>query len=145
MSMNLWLGGFGGADGGLSGSWNWLEDGGTAWRVFLKESELIDPGPSKTFLLLDMREDSIDIGNFATDMRGWPDQPGQTGFYDLPGNYHHRSGGLSFVDGHTEIHRWRDDRTMPPLVKGGRVPDVLASPDNPDILWLQERSTRRNP
>jgi len=145
MSMNLWLGGFGGADGGLSGSWNWLEDGGTAWRVFLKESELIDPGPSKTFLLLDMREDSIDIGNFATDMRGWPDQPGLTGFYDLPGNYHHRSGGLSFVDGHTEIHRWRDDRTMPPLVKGGRVPDVLASPDNPDILWLQERSTRRNP
>jgi len=145
MSMNLWLGGFGGTDGGLSGSWDWSLVGGTVWRVFLKESQLTDPGPSKTFLLLDMREDSIDIGNFATDMRGWPDVPAQTGFYDLPGSYHHRAGGLSFVDGHTEIHRWVDSRTMPPLVKGGFVADVLSSPENPDIRWLQERSTRRNP
>jgi hypothetical protein len=143
--MNLWLGGFGGTDGGLSGSWNWTAEGGTAWRVFLRESQLLDPGPARTFLLLDMREDSIDIGNFATDMRGWPDQTQQAGFYDFPGSYHHRAGGLSFVDGHAEIHRWRDDRTMPPLVKGGLVPDVISSPGNRDVVWLQERSTRPNP
>jgi len=134
MSMNLWVGGFGGTDGGLS-------DGG--WRVYLRESEMVDPGPVRTFLLLDMREDSIDIGNFATDMRGWPDKPAQTGFYDFPASYHNRAGGLSFADGHSEIKRWLDPRTMPRLVKGGLVPDVIASPRNKDIIWLQERATRK--
>ena len=135
MSMNLWVGGFGGDSLGLSGF--------DTWRVYLKESDMIDPGPAKTFILLDMREDSIDIGNFAPDMRGWPNQPELTGFYDYPASYHNGAGGFSFADGHAEIHRWRDPRTMPPLQKDGLIPDVLSSPNNPDVLWLQERSTRR--
>jgi len=135
MSMNLWVGGFGGSDGGLS-------DPGV-WRIYLKESDFLDPGPARTFLFLDMREDSIDIGNFAVDMRGWPDQPGFVGFYDLPGSYHNRAGGLSFVDGHSEVRRWQDARTTPPLVNGGLIPDVVPSPENKDIIWLQERGTRK--
>ncbi len=134
MSMNLWIGGFGGLDGGLS-------DG--LWKIYLKESDLVDPGPARTFLFLDMREDSIDIGNFAVDMHGWPDQPEQTGFYDLPASYHNRAGGLSFADGHAEVRRWLDGRTTPPLVKGGLIPDVISSPDNKDIIWLQERGARK--
>jgi hypothetical protein len=106
-------------------------------------TDLIDPGPTKTWLLLDMREDSIDIGNFATDMRGWPDNWAVTGFYDLPGFYHHRACGFSFADGHSEIKRWLDQRTMPPLVPDGQVADGFASPKNKDVVWLQERSTRR--
>src|SRR3989442_4531265 len=137
MSMNLWVGGFGGEDGGLS-------DGGI-WQVYLKEPEMADPGPARTFVLLDMREDSIDIGNFATDMRGWPDQPTRTAFYDFPASYHNHAGGLSFADGHSEIRRWLDPRTTPPLVKGGLIPDVISSPNNRDVIWLQERSTRRRP
>jgi prepilin-type processing-associated H-X9-DG protein len=106
---------------------------------------MVDPGPAKTFVFLDMREDSIDIGNFAPDMRGWPDQPELTGFYDYPASYHGQAGGFSFADGHAEIHRWRDPRTMPPLQKDGLIPDVLASPNNRDVIWLQEHSTRANP
>jgi prepilin-type N-terminal cleavage/methylation domain-containing protein len=145
MSMNFWVGGFAGYDGALSGGRNWPYGtyGGDPWRVFLKLPEIEKEGAATIFLFMDMREDSIDWGNFATDMRGWPDNPGQAGFYDLPGSYHHRAGGLSFVDGHAEIKRWRDDRTMPPLVEGGLVPDQYSSPNNPDIVWLQERSTRR--
>jgi len=144
MSMNLWVGGFGGVDGGLSGSHDWALPGGSKWRVFLSEQDILARGPAQTFLLLDMRQDSIDIGNFATDMRGWPDQPERWGFYDLPGSYHNRAGGLSFTDGHAEIHKWLDPRTTPPLEKAGRIPDVIASPDNQDCLLLQERSTRPN-
>jgi prepilin-type N-terminal cleavage/methylation domain-containing protein len=151
MSMNFWIGGFVGYDGGLSGGKGYVNPpyyppgtyGGDPWRTYLKMTEFIDPGPSKTFLFLDMREDSIDWGNFAVDMRGWPDHPERTGFYDLPGSYHHRAGGFSFVDGHAEIKRWKDDRTLPPLVRGGLVNDQTASPNNPDIVWLQEHSTRR--
>jgi prepilin-type processing-associated H-X9-DG protein len=134
MSMNFWFGGFGGDDGGLSGG---------GWRLYFKWSHMVDPGPTRTWLLLDMREDSIDIGNFAPDMRGWPDQFAQTGFYDLPGMYHGKACGFSFADGHAEIKRWRDPRTTPPLVLGGLINDQLASPRNQDVVWLQERSTRK--
>jgi hypothetical protein len=89
-----------------------------------------------------MREDSVDWGNFATDMTGWPDNPEQAGFYDLPGSYHHLAAGFSFTDGHSEIHRWRDSRTMPPLVTGDVIPDQYRSPNNPDIRWLQDHATR---
>jgi prepilin-type processing-associated H-X9-DG protein len=126
----------------LSGGDGFTE-GGNLWRIYLKFSELTDPGPGDTFVFLDMREDSIDVGNFATDMRGWPDQPARRGFYDLPASYHNRAGGLSFADGHAEIKRWLDDRTMPPLVKDGYVRDVVASPNNPDVAWLQYHATRR--
>ena len=136
MSMNLWVGGFVGYDGGLSGGLGYVNPplyppgtrGGSPWRVYLK---------------MDMREDSIDWGNFATDMTGWPDQPDQAGFYDLPGSYHHRAGGFSFVDGHSELKRWMDQRTMPPLDLGGMIPDQFRSPNNVDVLWLQEHATRR--
>lgn len=145
MSMNFWVGGFGGYDGNLSGGNKYPIGtyGGDPWRVYLKMSDFVDPGPSSTWLLMDMREDSIDWGNFATDMRGWPDQPEKTAFYDLPGSYHLRAGGLSFADGHAVIKRWTDKRTTPPIVIGGLVPDQYSSPNNNDIIWLQERSTRR--
>ena len=68
-------------------------------------SDMTDPGPSQTFVFLDMRQDSIDIGNFATDMIGWPNNPAQNAFYDLPGSYHNRGGGFSFADGHAEIKK----------------------------------------
>jgi prepilin-type N-terminal cleavage/methylation domain-containing protein len=142
MSMNLWVGGFGGCAGGLSGS-DWWTTGGNPWRVYLRTSEMVDPGPSKTFVFLDMRPDSIDIGNFAPNMNGWPDQPGSLGFYDLPGFFHDRACGFSFADGHSEIHRWLDDRTMPPLVQQGEINDWISAPNSPDVTWLQDHSTRR--
>jgi prepilin-type N-terminal cleavage/methylation domain-containing protein len=142
MSMNIWVGGFRGTDQGLSDSLDAWAVGGGKWRVYLKATDLVDPGPTRTFVFLDMREDSIDVGNFAPDMRGWPDQPEAQGFYDLPGSYHHRANGFSFADGHAEIHRWWDDRTMPPLVRDGYVNDSYRSPNNRDITWLQEHSTR---
>jgi prepilin-type N-terminal cleavage/methylation domain-containing protein/prepilin-type processing-associated H-X9-DG protein len=135
MSMNLWVGGFGGRDFGISGA--------GVWRIYLKESDMIDPGPARTFVLLDLREDSIDIGNFATDMRGWPDEPGEVGFLDYPASYHLGGGGFSFADGHAEMRRWLDSRTTPPLQRDGLVPDIMPSPGNKDIIWLQERATRR--
>ena len=139
MSMNVYLGGWGGTYG------NWDHAMGRVWsdfRIYLKQSDLANPGPANVFVFLDMREDSIDMGNFATSMAGWPDQPDQLGFFDLPAFYHHFAAGFSFADGHSEIRRWRDSRTTPPLVPNGLVNDSFSSPNNPDIIWLQERATR---
>jgi prepilin-type N-terminal cleavage/methylation domain-containing protein len=134
MSMNLWVGGFGGRDFGISGA--------NTWRIYLQDSEMLNPGPSQIFIFLDMREDSIDVGNFGTDMRGWPDEPERNAFLDYPASYHLRAGGLSFADGHAEMRRWVDDRTMPPVVRDGLIPDVVPSPNNRDVTWLQDRATR---
>jgi len=135
MSMNFYLGGFGAWDGSP-----YLDTAG--YKLYFKQAELADPGPSFIFVFLDMREDSIDIGNFCTRMTGWPDQPASYGFYDLPGQYHHFSGSFSFADGHSEIHRWRDPRTMPAVQVNGSAPDQFDSPNNQDVAWLQEHSTR---
>jgi hypothetical protein len=48
-----------------------------------------------------------------------------------------------FADGHAEIKRWMDPRTTPPLKRNSLIPLNVASPNNPDVAWLQERSTSR--
>jgi prepilin-type N-terminal cleavage/methylation domain-containing protein len=135
MSMNVYLGGWGGTDGG----WNYQPPP----IFYFKEAELNNPGPSLIFVFLDMREDSIDMGNYATNMRGYsPNNPNAYGFFDLPGSYHAGANSFSFADGHSEKKKWLDARTFPPLYPNKLVRDVKPSPGNPDVAWLQERSTR---
>ncbi len=139
MSMNVYLGGWGGTYG------NWDHVMGAIWsdfKIYSKMSDLANPGPANLFVFLDMREDSIDMGNFATAMAGWPDRPNEYRFFDLPGFYHHFAAGFSYADGHSEIHKWRNSATTPPLVRNGMVNDSFDSPNNPDVRWLQERATR---
>jgi prepilin-type processing-associated H-X9-DG protein len=59
--------------------------------------------------------------------------------------YHNGACGFSFADGHSEMTKWLDSRTTPPLVPNipsHYVGDKFASPNNQDIAWLQERATR---
>lgn len=140
MAMSIWLGGFG---GNLSLSFPGFQS--PPWRLYRRLNDLVDPGPTMTAVFWDEREDAINTGNFGIDMSGFPDQPNLFQLAeDLPASYHHRAGGLSFADGHSEIRRWVDSRTMPPLRKDQRLnPNVLIpSPNNRDVLWLQERATR---
>jgi len=137
MSMNVYLGGWGGTDG----NWGWSR----TWKFFMKTSDFAPMPVTKVFVLLDMREDSIDMGNFATKMDGYSETAPDTnlyGFYDLPGTYHNGACGFSFADGHSEIRKWVDERTRPPLVRNGQVRDGFLSAGNPDVAWLQDRSTR---
>ncbi len=142
MAMNLYVGGFDGTDGG----WSWADP----YSVFTKYNQIgasDSPGPSKTFVFLDMRQDRVNWGNFMTDMRGFPNNPGQYHFTsDLPGMYHDGAAGFSFADGHAEIKRWLDPRTTPPMASmvigdPGAQPDV-PSPNNRDVGWLQDHATR---
>ena len=99
-------------------------------------------GAAKLWLFMDMREDLINWGNFMVNMTGYsPSNPTQYQFTsDLPGFYHNRSATFSFADGHGEIHKWLDSRTVPPLGFSGS--SSIASPYNPDIAWLQDHSGR---
>ncbi|MBI2929634.1 MAG: prepilin-type N-terminal cleavage/methylation domain-containing protein [Verrucomicrobia bacterium] len=143
MSMNNWVGGY----GWFLSKDPWFPDAKRGWKVYLKQADMIDPGPAKTFVLLDEREDGINDGFFAVDMAGYPDQPKYWTIVDEPAAYHNNAGGFSFADGHSEIRKWKDPRTTPRLRKRNRFPAEPArvSPGNPDWLWLTERATRWHP
>ena len=116
---------------------------GPGFRVYKKMSDLIEPGPSGTWLFLDEREDSINDGEFVVGMNGYPDKPTQWTIVDFPASYHNRACGFSFADGHSEIKKWTDARTYPVLKKGQGLSLNVPSARNQDVLWMMERSTRR--
>jgi len=146
MSMNLFVGGFapdkGMGTGGTDGNWPWAHP----YRIFTKLSDVNNA--SKIFLFLDMREDSVNWSNFMQNMSGYsPLSPNQWTLGDMPGMYHNRAAGFSFVDGHSEIKKWLDGRTAPPLAATGTTLDqagfdfAAAGKNNQDVFWLQDRST----
>ena len=102
---------------------------------------MTDPSPSKNWLLIDEREDSINDGFFVVDMLGYPNAPASIMLVDFPASYHNGAAGLNFADGHSEIKKWVDARTRPILKKGQHLTLNISSPRNPDMVWLQERST----
>jgi len=141
MSMSIWVGGWKQTDGTVTDA----GCSGPAWRVYSKFGDMVSPGPAMTWVLMDEREDRINYGNAFTDMTGYPGQSQQWRFhFDYPGSYHNRAGGFSFADGHAEIKKWLDARTTPPIQKGGiwSANEYVPSAGNPDIFWMQERSTR---
>jgi len=100
-------------------------------------------GPSRCWLFLDQREDRVNWGNYMVDMSGYPSNPGAYRFdQDMPGFYHNGACGISFCDGHSEIHRWVDPRTTPPMQEQLHLVSTVPSPDNQDIAWMQDRTTR---
>jgi prepilin-type N-terminal cleavage/methylation domain-containing protein len=135
MAMSNWVGGNGNdAANGYRGYWG----NGGKWKVYRKISEMLVPGPANTYVLLDERKDSINDAYFVVEMDGWPN-PATTRVIDYPASYHGQAGGLAFADGHSEIHRWVDPDTMPPL---GKDLSVKNDPNNRDIMWLQTKSSQ---
>jgi prepilin-type N-terminal cleavage/methylation domain-containing protein/prepilin-type processing-associated H-X9-DG protein len=138
MAMNAYLGGFGGQPIG--------EGNMAAYLLYLKYGDLSRPGPEKIFLFIDEREDAINYGNYLQDMSGYsPNSPPLYRWLDIPASYHGNACGLSFCDGHSEIHRWRDSRTWTPILEGGTLFDGVhgtAQANNVDVGWMQDHTTR---
>ncbi len=111
------------------------------YTKYLKAAQI--QAPTMTWVFIDEREDTINDGWFAVSMNGYPDQPGSYTIRDYPASYHGEAGGLSFADGHSEVHKWVDARTMPVLQRGVPLPvGGYTSPNNRDVAWLMERTTR---
>ena len=111
--------------------------GTPTYRMYRKRGELTDPSPSQLWVFVDEHPDSINNGDMAVkcDARGAAAQ-----FVDFPASYHNGACGFSFADGHSEIKKWLDPRTKPPVTYTGTIPNG-SSPNNPDILWMQERTS----
>jgi prepilin-type N-terminal cleavage/methylation domain-containing protein/prepilin-type processing-associated H-X9-DG protein len=86
------------------------------------------PGPSDIFVLIDDNEKTIDDGIFVISTDQW---------YDYPADRHNQGANLSFLDGHTEHHRWRSPKTINGTWTYGTNPAVTK--DVPDHDWLAAR------
>lgn len=108
--------------------------GQTAWQTYNKLSNMNRPGPANLWILMDEHTDSINDSMMAT--------PAVAGYIvDYPASYHNGAGGVAFADGHSEIHKWVDARTKPPV---RNIPGYLVgttSANNRDTAWLAERTS----
>jgi prepilin-type N-terminal cleavage/methylation domain-containing protein len=134
ISMNGWMN-----PGRAIGSTTALPGGVTA-LVYRRETDI--RRPSDMWVTVDERIGSINDGWFAVPLDGATAGGGITmasvGLVDWPANYHNKATAFSFSDGHTEMHRWSDARTIP-LNEPGAGFNTLAN--NQDAAWLMQRST----
>src|SRR5438309_8765590 len=96
-------------------------------------SKVYQAGRRELLVFIDVHEDSLTTCLFHLDLAPeiWP---------HLPASRHMGSGEISYTDGHAEIHRWRDARTLRPVqgVQQGYV-DATGSQD---WKYLWDRMTK---
>jgi prepilin-type N-terminal cleavage/methylation domain-containing protein len=104
------------------------------FRTFGKEADFVNP--SQTWVYIDEHSESINDAGFGHP--GLP--PGSTvRWVDFPAIYHNSAGGLSFADGHSEIHKWKGLKYPKTGVPGTSV----SAAQRPDWDWLAERTSQR--
>lgn len=111
---------------------------------YRKMNEIVRPSPAMLWVMIDEREDSINDSWFATNYDNYMKGAANWTLVDYPASYHNNAGGLNFADGHSEIKKWVDPRTMPFLTPGMDMAlgdNAERGRNNPDVGWLCERSS----
>jgi len=75
----------------------------TSWHKF---SEIVSPPPSNAFVFIDEHEGSIDNARFTVTQRH------EWRWIDFAGTRHDNGCVLSFADGHSELWKWKEARTL---------------------------------
>jgi prepilin-type N-terminal cleavage/methylation domain-containing protein len=104
------------------------------WRVYGKESDIVDPGPSSLWILTDEDQWSINDAGLGVSMAS-------ATWIDWPATYHNMACGVAFADGHSEIHKWKDPRTKVPVRNGVGQVSQLAVKGSVDWQWFSERTS----
>jgi prepilin-type N-terminal cleavage/methylation domain-containing protein len=105
------------------------------FQHYRRTSDIVQPGPSDLLVFQEVNPERICRPFFGTIMTS-------STFYHHPAAFHARSAVNSFADGHVESRKWLDVRTYKPRPQnfhGHNDP----SPNNQDIRWIQDRTTRR--
>ena len=122
----------------------WLDGTGAheanhPWRTYGKLSDNQAPGPSMVFVFVDEDEYSIGLACFNVSM-----QSDTTRMLNWPGTYHGNGASFTMLDGHGELHKWRDPRTRN-VAQASFIGSSSATPqpNSPDILWIQAHTSAR--
>jgi hypothetical protein len=129
-----------------AGPGDWLDPAGFGangtskkYRCYFKKAQI--DLPAMRFVFLDEHPDSMNAGGWANMM---VETPASARIIDFPASFHKGAGGISFSDGHSEIRKWRDPRTRPPVHYDNSLQLNVASPNNEDMIWLTERTSALN-
>lgn len=108
------------------------------WRIYRKTSDMTYPHPSNLWVFIDENPDSLNDAAFAMAMS-------QSLWQDGPAIYHGGGCGFSFADGHSEIKKWKDPRTiaLKTTYTIDSFPHGITQPNNPDIKWVQDRTSAK--
>lgn len=118
------------------GNGGWLPS--PPFRTFARDAEMIDPAPSNLWVFIDEHPDSINDAAFAVQMMR---NARSARIIDFPASYHNGACGFGFADGHAEIKKWLDPRTIAPATYTGNLNLNIPSPNNQDVQWMSERSS----
>jgi prepilin-type N-terminal cleavage/methylation domain-containing protein/prepilin-type processing-associated H-X9-DG protein len=75
----------------------------TCWHLY---SQIVNPPPTKAIVFIDEHQNSIDNARFFISM------PGDWLWVDFPATRHNNAGVFTFADGHAELWRWLEPRTL---------------------------------
>ena len=95
------------------------------------------PKPSDLYVTIDEDSGSINDGMFLVESVPLNSNP--INLHDWPATYHGKSAGMSFVDGHAQIHKWQKFSTAPSGYSNG----PLAYPNGQavDVKFLIQSAT----
>jgi prepilin-type N-terminal cleavage/methylation domain-containing protein/prepilin-type processing-associated H-X9-DG protein len=114
---------------------------GSTFYVVKKLSGFIKPPPAMSWVLWDEHPDSINDGC------AFNDPLTHNVWTDLPASYHNGACGLSFADGHSEIHKWLRGPVRGAPVKfsdyGSAYGPFPSGPPYNDYDWLAQRTPQR--
>jgi prepilin-type N-terminal cleavage/methylation domain-containing protein len=107
--------------------------------TFRKTTDFVALPPARTFLFQEVNPANICFPAFVVRPTGFDID----GFFHYPATRHQRASVIGWADGHTDTHRWTDERTFlckaPPDIIGHWTP----CPNNADLNWIRERTTVR--
>jgi prepilin-type N-terminal cleavage/methylation domain-containing protein/prepilin-type processing-associated H-X9-DG protein len=119
----------------------WEQD----WLVYLKASDLSQPGPASLLVFMDEQPDSINDGWCMFAQQGALDDGSPIGaglgngdWFNLPASYHNGACNFSFADGHAETRRWMSTLMDKPMTMQDYLngPDVATPPAGPDWQYF---------
>lgn len=130
MSMNAFFGPY---DSSRTGAWasgrnTFVSD----YRQWLKLASVGQP--SKFFVTIDEHADGINDAYFLNNPAG------ATQWGDAPASYHNGAAGISFADGHSEIHKWRSRASKFPVTTVSYNVPPFDALGREDYRWLAERT-----
>ena len=107
---------------------------------------MLAPAPAKLWVLLGENPDSLNDGAFAVgmgggNMYGGNNNPSSNKWQDGPTTLHNGGCGFAFADGHYELKKWTDPRTLAMKFYTTTFPYGIIQPNNPDIQWIKDRTT----
>jgi prepilin-type N-terminal cleavage/methylation domain-containing protein len=102
-----------------------------------KSGDLLYPGPSSSWLIMDEHPDSIDDG-ILYDSYTYTDGTGE--FSELPGGQHNGACGIGMADGSSLMHKWVNPLTLHPVTY--TYDDNISVNKNQDLAWLARATPR---